>query len=163
LAGVTVIDASVAEVTVSVVEPEMVPDAALMVAVPAVRAEADPLEPAALLTVATAALDELQVADAVRSWVELSAYLPVAVNWRLVPLAMLGFAGVTEMDTSVAGVTVRVVVPDTVPDEAVIVVAPVDADVAKPLEPAALLIVATAVVEEYHATISVRFCVELSE
>ena len=73
-------DTSVAAVTVKVVEPETLPDAALMVAVPTVRAAADPLEPAALLIDATAVLDELQVAVAVRSWVELSVYVPIAVN-----------------------------------------------------------------------------------
>ena len=66
------IETSVAAVTVSVVVPEMAPDAAVMVAVPAASADADPLDPAALLIDATAALEELQVADAVRTWVELS-------------------------------------------------------------------------------------------
>ena len=80
MTGVIVIDESVAGVTVRVVEPEMLPDAALMVAVPTARAVADPLEPAALLIVATAVLDELQVTAAVRSWVELSVYVPIAVN-----------------------------------------------------------------------------------
>jgi hypothetical protein len=72
LAGVIRIETSVAAVTVSVVEPETAPDAAVMVAAPAAIADADPLDPAALLIDAIAALEELQVADAVRSWVELS-------------------------------------------------------------------------------------------
>ena len=67
------------------------------------------------------------------------------------------------MDTSVAGVTVSVVDPDTLPDAAVIVVEPAATGVANPLEPAALLIVATPVLDELQATAVVRFCVELSE
>ena len=50
------------------------------------------------------------------------------------------------MDTSVAEVTVSVVDPDLPPDVAVIVVEPAATDVARPLEPAALLMVATPVV-----------------
>jgi hypothetical protein len=53
----------VAEVTVRVVLPETVPEVAVMVAVPAVRAKARPL----LLTTATVVLDELQVACVVIS------------------------------------------------------------------------------------------------
>ncbi len=76
---------------------------------------------------------------------------------------MLGLPGVTAMDTKVAAVTVRVVEPDTLPDVAVIVVVPAAIDVARPLEPTALLIVATPVLEEPHVTAVVRFCVEPSE
>ncbi len=58
--------------------------------------------------------------------------MPVAVNCWLVPLAMLGLAGVTVIETSAAGFTVNVVVPETLPDAAVIVVVPADTDVARP-------------------------------
>lgn len=57
-------------------------------------------------------------------------------------------------------VTVRVIVPETLPDVAVIVVEPVATGVANPLEPAALLMAATAGVEELHVTARVRFCVD---
>ncbi len=70
--GVTPIVTSVADVTVRVVLPEMVPDVAVMVVDPAVKGVVRPLEPPVLLTVATAVFDELQVTDAVRSWVVLS-------------------------------------------------------------------------------------------
>ena len=63
------------------------------------------------------------------------------------------------MDTSVAAVTVNVVLPEISPDVAVIVVRPTDAEAAKPLEPAALLMVATAGAEELQITVDVRFCV----
>jgi hypothetical protein len=54
------------------VDPETVPDVALIVADPAATELANPLEPAALLMVATAVFDELQVTVAVRFWVVLS-------------------------------------------------------------------------------------------
>jgi len=87
----------------------------------------------------------------------------VAVNCCVVPVAMLGLVGVIAMDTSVAAVTVSVVDPDLLPDVAVIVVEPAVTDVAKPLEPAALLMVATPPADETQVTAVVRFCVVLSE
>jgi len=57
LAGVTVMEDRVAEVTVRVVSPEILPEVAMMVVLPGVTAVARPL----LLMVATAGLDELQV------------------------------------------------------------------------------------------------------
>jgi hypothetical protein len=76
---------------------------------------------------------------------------------------MLEVVGVTAMDTSVAGVTVRVADPDMLPDVAVIVVEPAATDVAKPLEPAALLMAATPAADEFQVTDAVRSCVVLSE
>ena len=87
----------------------------------------------------------------------------MAVNCWVVAKAMLGLAGVIAMDTSVAAVTVSVVDPDMLPDVAVIVVEPAATDVARPLEPAALLMVATPVVNEFQVTDVVRSCVVLSE
>jgi hypothetical protein len=55
------------------------------------------------------------------------------------------------------------VLPDLPPAVAVIVVVPLATDVASPLDPAALLIVATLVLEELQVAEAVRFCVELSE
>ena len=57
-------------VTVSVVDPVLLPDDAVMVQEPTATAVAFPLVPAALLIVATAVFDELQVADVVRFCVE---------------------------------------------------------------------------------------------
>ena len=85
------------------------------------------------------------------------------MNCFVVPLAILTSAGVIAMDTSDAGVTVRIVEPERAPDVAVIVVEPATADVASPWEPAALLIAAAAVLDEFHVTVVVRFCVVLSE
>ena len=144
-------------VTVSVAVPETLPDVAVIVVEPAATAVANPLEPAALLMLATDAVDEFQVTDVVRFCVELSEYVPVAVNCCDAPCAMVGLAGVIARDTSVAAVTVSVAVPDTPPDVAVIVVEPAATEVALPLEPAALLIAATVAIDELQDTAVVRF------
>ena len=157
--GVTAMDTRVAGVTVRIVDPETLPNVAVIVDVPAATEVAFPLEPEALLMVATDVTDELQVTNVVRSCVVLSEKVPVAVNCWVVPSAMLGLVGVTEMDTSVAVVTVRVVDPEMLPDVAVIVVVPAATEVAFPLEP----MVATDVVDELHVTDVVRSCVVLSE
>ena len=52
------------------------------------------------LIVATLVSDEVHVADAVRSIVLLSAYVPTAVNCWLVPEAIIELVGVIEMETS---------------------------------------------------------------
>src|ERR1700719_1254331 len=58
----------------------------------------------ALLIVATAVFEELQVTELVRFWVLLSLYVPVAVNCCGTPLATEGFAGVTAIEVKVAAV-----------------------------------------------------------
>lgn len=75
---------------------------------------------------------------------------------------MLGFAGVTSIDTKVAEVTVRVVDADTPPRAAVIIVEPAPAVVIIPFEPGALLIVAAAATEELQVTAAEMSCTELS-
>ena len=76
---------------------------------------------------------------------------------------MLGVVGSISMDVSVAPVTVSVVVPETLPNVAVIVVLPAATGETKPLLPIASLIVATVVLEEFQVTEPVIFCVVLSE
>ena len=68
---------------------------------------------------------------------------------------MLGLAGVTAIDCSVGGFTVRVVEPLTLPDVAVIVLWPAPCVVARP----APLMVATPLSDEDQLTLEVRFCV----
>ena len=182
LAGVTAMETSVAEVTVSVVEPDTLPDVALIVVEPAATDVANPLEPAALLMAATAASDELQVTVVVRSCVVLSENVPVATNCWFEPLTMLGLIGVIAMDTSVAEVTVTVVDPDVLPHFAVIFAMPglvalvlpglscvldlsvVDAEnpvnCATPV-PEATFKASTA--DAVHVTVDVKSCVVLSE
>lgn len=87
----------------------------------------------------------------------------MAVNCCEVPTAMLGLVGVTEMDTRVAGVTVRLVEPDMLPDVALIVVVPTAAEVAFPSDPGMLLMAATEAAEELHITDVVISCALLSE
>lgn len=63
--GVTAIEVNTAAVTVNVADPLMVPDVAVMVAFPC----ATPLANPALLTVAIAGFDEVQLVVLVRFWV----------------------------------------------------------------------------------------------
>jgi hypothetical protein len=77
LAGVTVMEERIAAAaTVRVAFPEIVPEVAVMVAVPAEMAIARPL----LLTTATDGFAELQVTSVVTSKLVPSEYVPVAVN-----------------------------------------------------------------------------------
>jgi len=80
------------------------------------------------------------------------------VNCRVVPRAMLELIGVTSMDARVAAVTVRVVAPESPPNEAVMEAVPVDAPVARP----AAVIVAAAV-EELQVVDAVISCLVVSE
>ena len=101
---------------------------------------------------------ELQMAEEVRIRVEASEKVPVATNCLLLPTKMVGFAGVTAMDTKVALVTVNVVFPDTRPKVAVITEVPGMIPVARPLVAVPLAFrVATAGVAELQMTVDVRF------
>jgi hypothetical protein len=70
---------------------------------------------------------------------------------------------VTEIETSAAFVTFRVVVPVTEPEVALMLVVPVATLVASPLVLAVLLIVAIEGDAELHTTVDVKFCVLWSE
>ncbi len=69
-AGAMARETSAAGPTASVVEPLVVLDAAVMVDVPLVKLVASPWLPEVLLTVATAVLEELQVAAVVKFLVD---------------------------------------------------------------------------------------------
>jgi hypothetical protein len=148
IAGVMSMSCRTAFVTVRTVLPDFPPNVAVMVAGPTAMDEAKPsLAPMVTL----AGSDELHADCVVRSWTVLSEKIPVAVHCWLLPSAVLGFVGVTSTDTSVADVTVRVVLPKTVPDVAVMVAEPaVVPDAARPLEPAVLLTVPTSAADELH-------------
>jgi len=109
------------------------------------------------VTPATFVAEELHVARFEMSCAVPSEKLPVAVNCCWVPTSMDGLVGVTVRELSVALETFSVPVPDTLPELAVIVVAPPETPVATPLVPEVLLIVATAGEEEVHETEVVRF------
>jgi hypothetical protein len=142
--GVTAIEDRVAEVTVRVVVPEILPEVAVMVVVPAATAVASP----PLLAVATPGFDEFQATWEVISWVDVSEYVPVAVNCWVACRGMLGSVGVTDIEDRVPEVTVRVVLPTVLPRLAVMVAVPAARAVARPL----LFTVATAELDEPQVT-----------
>jgi hypothetical protein len=74
--------------------------------------------------------------------------VPEAANCLVFPAAMLGLAGVTDMEDRVATVTVRVVFPEILPEVAVMVAVPAATPVARPL----LFTVAADVFEELQVT-----------
>jgi hypothetical protein len=152
VAGVTPIETSVAAVTVSNELAETAPSVAEIVVVPAARVVARPFEPAVLLIVAAATVLDAQVTCVVRSCVVASVYVPIAVNGLVNPFGTDGAEGVMPIDTSVASVTVAVVVPITAPDVAVIVDVPGSTPVSKPFVPSE----ATALVPEAHVTCADR-------
>ena len=162
VAGVTAIETSFAGVTVSVVLPLIAPIAAEIWSCPVARAEARPFESVAFETVATVAVADAQVTLSETSCVVASSKKPVAMNCCWVPLAIDGTAGVTAIETRVAAVTVRVVLPFTAPSVAEMTELPVATPVASPNESAAFEIVAVAGVAEAHVTVSLRSCVVAS-
>ena len=150
MTGVTEMKDRVAEVTVRVVLPEIVPEVAVIEAVPAATAVARPL----LLTVTTDVFEEVQVTCVVISRLMPSEYVPVAVNCWVTPTGILGLTGVTDTEDRVAEVTVRVLFPEINPEAAVMVVVPAATVVTRPL----LLTVATDGFDEVQMT-----CVVISK
>jgi hypothetical protein len=138
--GDTVIETSAAVLTVSVVEPDTEPKVAAIVVCPVPALVARPFVPGELLMVATAALFELQLTVVMMFCVLPSVYVPVAANCWVFPTGMVGTAGVTLIESNVAGVTVKIVEPLIDPEAAVMALCPVAALAAWPV----LLIVATA-------------------
>jgi hypothetical protein len=113
--GVTVIDCSVAAVTVSVVLPEMPSEVALMTDDPTLTLEARPVAE----TVATEVVPDDQVAEDEIFREVPSEYVPIAVNWVFNPTGIDGLAGVTAMDCKVTAaaliVALLVAVPSRLP------------------------------------------------
>lgn len=79
----------------------------------------------------------------------------MAANCCFVPSAMDAFAGVTAMDTMVAGVTVRLLDPLIEPELALMVAVPTAVAVTSPVADT----VAVVVDEELHVAVLVRSCV----
>lgn len=94
LVGVTAIDTRVGGVTVSVVDPLIPPNAALIPDAPAVTPVARPLG----AMVATLVLLELQATKEVRFSALPPLKWPVAVNCSVFPAAIEGFAGATVIE-----------------------------------------------------------------
>jgi len=116
-----------------------------------------------LLITAAAVLVDDHVTEEVRSCVELSEYVPMAANCCVKPLAITEFEGVIAMDTSDAESTVSAALPLMLPLLAVMLALPGLVELARPLKPAALLIVATLGLFELQVTELLMFKVELSE
>jgi ketopantoate reductase len=93
---IEIIDSKTAAVTSSAALPDTDPSVAVMALEPTATAVASPEE---ALIVATAGVSEAQATFAVKSAVLVSLKVPVAVNCCVNPLAMLGAAGVTAIDT----------------------------------------------------------------
>jgi hypothetical protein len=137
---------------VNVVELFIPPIVAVMVDVPMATPVTTPCVPEALETLATAVSDDLQVTWLVRSCVELSEYMPMAMNCTVPPAATLELAGVTMIISRIAGVTVSTVVPVTPSSVARIVDVPLATPVATPGDVEALEIVDTDVSDDAQVT-----------
>ena len=74
--------------------------------------------------------------------------MPEAANCLVSPSGTLGLAGVTDMEDRIAEVTVRVVVPETLPEVAVMADVPAATPVARPL----LFTVAADIFDEVQVT-----------
>ena len=157
---VTAIDNKVALLTLNVVLPDTPFKVAVIILVPAVIGVTRPLLPTALLIVAVAVVPELHVTKLVITCVLLSEYVPIATICLFTPNAVLKLVGVTDIDTNVAFVIIKLLLPDIPPKVAVIIVPPVATGVAKPV---AVAIVATLVLLEPHVTDVVIFAVVLLE
>lgn len=81
--------------------------------------------------------------------------MATAVNCWMNPSGTDAAAGVTAIDTTAAGATVRVVKLDIGPEAALIFAAPIAELVANPLLLELLLMIATVAGDEFHATMEV--------
>lgn len=156
-------DTNVAGVIVRPVVPDIIPNEAVIVVVPTANELARPALPTALLMVAFVGSEELHATSEVKSCVEVSENVPVAMNCCFVPRARDEFAGVISIDSNVASVTVSTVLEEIRPEVAVIVVVPPATEFTKPFDPLPLPMVAMLVSDELHVTAVVKSCVELSE
>ena len=163
LGGVIVIDVNVATVTVTAAVPDTPAWVAVIVAEPTPVPVTSPWLPCASLTTALVESEDVQLADCVRSWVDLSEKVPVAVSCWLVPLAIDTDGGVTTIEESVGDVTVAVMDPETVPTNALTSELPTPRANNNPCRPVALLTTAILGSTVRQATTWVRSCVELSE
>lgn len=154
LGGVIEIDCNVAEVIVSVAPLLVTPDSdAVMVAEPADTPVATPL---ALIDAADD--DDCQETCELRSCVEPSEKVPVAVNCSVVPEAIDADAGVTLMEFKAAEVIVTEIDCVMLPDVAVTVAFPCPTPVATPV----LETETTPLEEEVQLIELVRSCVDPS-
>lgn len=125
--------------TASMADPLTDPELAEIVVCPTAALLARPLP----VMVATVGFDETHVATLVTSCTVPSVNVPPAANCCASPNRIVGLGGVTVMEVSAAGVTVKVPDPETELEVAVTTVEPVDKLVTSPALPGVLLTVAT--------------------
>lgn len=150
--GATAIDTSTALLTCATREPVTLPSCALIVALPVAATAVTRPE---VLTVAIPAFEEDQVTPALSVCVVPSEYLPVATSCWLVPFGNVRDDGLKLIESSAAGLTVRVVLPVTPLWVAVIVVVPCNRAVASPIVPVVMLMEATEGTEDDQLTVCV--------
>ena len=129
--GANAIDTSAASVTVNNWVLEIDPNLAVTVVDPTATAVANPLAPSVLLMVPIPASDEVHVTLDVRSCVELSVYVPTAVNCCSVARAIDGLTGVIAIETRLV-VTLMVALAVTFPIFPEIITLPADTGVNTP-------------------------------
>jgi len=132
LAGVTLIETSVALVTVNVALPACSANTAEIVVLPGVSPVAVPWLPGALLTVATEGAEDVHATMPVKSRLSPLANIPVAVMPVRRLAGMLKLAGDTCSDARLDPSTTRLTVPLIVPTWALITAIPADWPVAVP-------------------------------
>ena len=152
LDGNTLMDCTTGAVAVSMSLGEVIPfRLAVILLVPVFTAVAKPLG----LIVATDGVPEAHVTWLVRSIIEPSEKVPVAVNCCVSPLGTDGFTGATAIVCNVAAVTVSVSAAEVTPSKlAVMLLVPTPTPVARP----AALTVATDIVAELQVTWLVMSC-----
>lgn len=141
--GETAIDVTMAEVTVRVVLPVVVPEVAEMVTSPGATVVTKPV----LSTAAIVVSEDVHVTPE-SVCVPLSVNRPVALNCAVFPSAKDGEEGEMDIDTRAAGRTLKLVLPVTEPEVALIVTVPVPSVVAVP----AASMEATPALEDVHVT-----------
>jgi hypothetical protein len=134
--------------TVSVADPLIDPEVAVMVVVPRLTLMARP----EALIVATSGLEELQDTLPISACVLPSMYVPVAANCTASPTGIEKVVGLTAINMGVAGDTVNTVEALIEPELTVIVALPNPVLVTRPLAPGELPIVATEGTDELQVT-----------
>lgn len=129
--GETATDTSAAAVTVKLVDPEIDPALAAMLAIPVLTLVASPVA----FTVATFVAEDVHVTVLVRFCVLPSEKVPVADNCWAVPSGMEGAAGLIAIPVNTAAMTVKLSVPVTGPSVDEMVTVPWATDCARPVEP----------------------------
>jgi hypothetical protein len=128
LSGVTEIDSRIGTTTVKLVEPLIPSRVAVIVVVPTATGVASPN----VSMLATAVSELVQFTSVVISVVLSSVYVPIAVNCRVSSTPTVALSGVTEMDSRIGIIAVKLVEPLMPSRVAVIVVVPTATGVASP-------------------------------